>query len=304
MIKKNFHRLFYNLISSPKDRNYNLQLLKSNIDHLEFTKNGYVHLKNILSQDIINELLKVYEEIRKNSAYEETNYYVNSVSFKSKEIKKITWEKVKEITMPHLSNVLNIDKLRIPISVGYCINPPNSISGSRLHQDPNLVDEQNAYSIVLWVSLTDADSSNGCLKVIKGSHLWGNSLRSNFHVRWHFDEFVEDILDKNVIDIPTKAGDIICFDPALIHGSGKNKTNKERLAIQISAIPNNETLITVIEENRLFSKAKFYQIDENYFTEESVIQHPSAKYPVVKEQNMNYYYSKESIFKLLNHTNS
>jgi hypothetical protein len=65
----------------------------------------------------------------------------------------------------------------------------------------------------------------------------------------------------------------------------QNRTNEERLAIQISTIPKDQNLITVIEERKgIFDYAKSFNIDEDYFTEENVCNSPSDKYPVIKEE--------------------
>jgi len=205
-----------------------------------------------------------------------------------------------EVLTPSLNKFLETEKVRFPISVGYCINPANSTTGSRPHQDPNLVDETKGYSLVLWVSLCDTNVQNGCLHVLPGSHLWGNHIRSNFHVRWKFEEFLDDILWKNMSPVPTQSGDIICFDPALIHGSTPNKTNQERLGIQISLIPKQEELVSVIEEKGLLSPvAKYYNIDETYFTDEDVYRHPSEKFPVIKKEKINYYYTRNDILNMV-----
>lgn len=294
-------RIFYKRVSAKQNRNFNLQLLKSDEEHRQLLKNGFVHFKGIFTENEVNQLLGIYKHMNGDVSFEKTDYYVNSVSFKSRDLKKITRESVTEIVKPALHRFLKDERLRFPISVGYCINPALSTSGSRPHQDPNLVDENRSYSLVLWISLSNTTVENGCLHVLKGSHLWGNHLRSNFHVKWKFDNYVDDILWKNMTPVQTGIGDVICFDPALIHGSTPNRTNEERLAIQISTIPKDQNLITVIEERKgIFDYAKSFNIDEDYFTEENVCNSPSDKYPVIKEEKINYYYTKEDILELIN----
>lgn len=294
-------KIFLKRISEKQNRNYDFQILKLDAHHQQLKEKGYIHLQNILSNNEINQLLNIYNQINKSKKFEETDYFVNSVSFKSSELKSFTTNSVAEIIKPVLPKFLYPDKIRFPVSVGFCINPAQSSSGSRPHQDPNLVDETHSYSLVLWISLCDMSIENGCLHVLEGSHLWGNYIRSNFHVRWRFDDFVDELLWKNMKAIETKAGDIICFDAALIHGSTPNKTNKNRLAIQLSTIPKNQDLITVIEKRKgIFDYAQFHNIDESYFTVENVCNIPSNKFAILKEEKINYYYTKEDVIRLLN----
>ncbi|MCC6447863.1 MAG: phytanoyl-CoA dioxygenase family protein [Chitinophagaceae bacterium] len=290
----------YRKIKSPIYRNYELQLFKDKKTQEEFNEKGYVHLKDIIPFETIHKLRSTYQEIKNEENFECTNFYINSIAFKSTHLKEKIRNEVGKIIEPFISNFLLNDNIRYPISVGFCINPAKSILGSRLHQDPNLVDETKSYSIVLWIPLDNTDELNGCLRVVKNSHLWGNHLRSNYHLKWHFDKFVDDILNENSTAIPAKPCDIICFDPALIHGSGRNITDTERIAIQISLISKKDTLITVVEENKLFPKAIYYQIDEDYFTNETVKQHPTEKYPIIKYEKLNYYYTRKSILQLIN----
>lgn len=251
------------------------------------TRKGYVLVKNVLPSNIVDELLAQYQHITGFEDHQSTDYFINSVSFYSSEIRHFTYRSTYKILSEYLKNILNFSKLRIPISIGFCINPAYSKSGSRMHQDPSLIDETLGNSLVIWISLCDMDKNNGCLHVLPGSHLFGNSYRSNFHIKWLFEPYM-DIINENAIPIPTKAGDIIIFDPALIHGSTANTTDKDRLAIQISAIPKNLELINVIEKNSFWRKYfLFYNIDESYFTEEHVSQIPSTKYPILYRRRMN-----------------
>ncbi len=304
ILTKILQKLFFKKIHQLATRKFEEQLFQNSMIQNQFVQNGFVHLKNILSNEHIQQLKTIYTTIQLHPEFKSTNYFINSVSFESKKIKDFTWNEVSKVIQPELYSFLQVDKLRFPISIGFCINPANSVCGSRAHQDPNLVDENSAYSIVLWIPVTDSTIENGCLQVLQGSHLWGNHLRSNYHIDWKFDAFTDTIIQQNLKPIPAEPGDIICFDPALIHASTPNKTDKERIAIQISTTPKSQKLITVVQENGFpFPLAKYYNIDEKYFTEESVAQLPSEKYEIIKTEKINYYYTADSINKLIHASN-
>lgn len=298
MIGPTIRKLFFaNHLSIKKDFKYNFFINNSYQSIL--ASEGYVVINNIFPKNVICELTENYYKIKKLKDFKPTNYFINSVSFNSSEIRSQIYHAVNDMVKPYLANILKIQEIRFPISVGYCINPANSISGSRMHQDPSLVDETIGNSLVVWISLCDMDTKNGCFHAIPKSHLFGNTYRSNFNMKWAFESYI-DIIDHYKIPIPTKAGDVVIFDPALIHGSSINTSNSDRIAIQMSAIPLEMKLINAVEHKTIFGKyAILYEIDEDYFTQEHVSKIPSQKYPIIDKKKINYYYTKSSFLNLL-----
>lgn len=291
--------LFKRKIDTLISRSFNDKLFKDIKAGKELSHNGFVLFKKVLPEETVTSLNELYNAIKQLKDFEQTDYFVNSVSFKSKEIRQQTYDKVTQSVKKYIGNILNIDLLRFPISVGYCINPANSVSGSRPHQDPSLVDETSGNSLVIWISLGDTDVNNGCLHVIPKSHLFGNQFRSNFHMKWNFEPFI-DIISEHMVPVPTQAGDVIIFDPALIHGSTINKSNSDRLAIQMSTVPADRELINVVEQNTMLQDfAVLHKIDESYFTEEHVSKIPSQKFPILSKKKIDYYYTKGSFLDLL-----
>lgn len=77
------------------------------------------------------------------------------------------------------------------------------------------------------LALDDADSQNGCLRVIPGSHRKGlrphrpllGGTRETSHIL-----SVELTADDPVIELPLKRGDITVHDEMIIHGSGGNSS--------------------------------------------------------------------------------
>jgi ectoine hydroxylase-related dioxygenase (phytanoyl-CoA dioxygenase family) len=89
--------------------------------------------------------------------------------------------------------------------------------------------------VTCFVYLDDADLANGCLQVIPGSHL-GRPTHP-FKGEGHFEvdpSFVDTSL---AVPVPLAAGDMIVFDPYLLHFSDLNRGTTPRRAIIYTYYP-------------------------------------------------------------------
>jgi hypothetical protein len=112
--------------------------------------------------------------------------------------------------------------------------------------------------------------------MLPGSHLWGNIHRS-VCLPWAFEKQMA-YLWKFLQPVPTKAGDVLCFDVSTIHGSTQNQTDQNRLAMTVQTIPKNFPLISYFPTGK--NQAEIFHIDQDYFIRESQYKRPSSKYPV------------------------
>jgi ectoine hydroxylase-related dioxygenase (phytanoyl-CoA dioxygenase family) len=83
--------------------------------------------------------------------------------------------------------------------------------------------------ITCFIYLEDADESNGCLQVIPGSHKGKPMLPFKAGSRFEIDPaYVEQ---SKAIPVPLRAGEMILFDPYLLHYSDLNRSLVSRRAI-------------------------------------------------------------------------
>ena len=83
--------------------------------------------------------------------------------------------------------------------------------------------------ITCFVYLEDADLTNGCLQVIPASHLGKPLLPFNAGNRL---EVAPEYVDKSrIVPVLLKAGDMIVFDPYLLHFSDRNGSKVPRRTI-------------------------------------------------------------------------
>lgn len=108
------------------------------------------------------------------------------------------------------------------------------INRMEMHQDWNIVDERRGRSFNLWIPLVDVNEDNGAIKLIPESHLWEEQYRGpNFQYPW--TEVREELWDM-AETLTMKAGQILVYDHALLHGSFGNQTDKERPVIVAGAM--------------------------------------------------------------------
>jgi len=272
-------------------RSFEPSLFISKEDQELFNKQGFVHLKNVLTQSEIQSLISLYHTSKDMNGFQNTDYYINSIGFEDKNIRTFLKENTERILQPILPRFVNTDHADFPLSGGFCINPPHAIRGCSPHQDPTCVDEIQSYSMTIWITLNDMTTENGCMHIIPGSHLWGNLYRS-VCVPWAFEKNTA-LLWKFLLPIPTKAGDVICFDVSTIHASTPNNTDNTRLAMTVQTIPKNLDLISYYPVNK--DKVAVYSIDRDYFIQESQYKKPSGKYKVTHNVTLNNFFTEKNI---------
>ncbi len=280
-------------------RNFSHKYFDDSLINSELQKEGVVKLKSIMSLETIRQFLNEYKILEPIINASIPNHYTNSFSIHDVNIKK----KIHDLTVKYftheLDKILIKNSYEIPIGGGICINPPFAKRGSNIHQDPSCVDEKKTYSLTVWIPLSDVDQSNGCMKFIRGSHLWGNSIRS-IHTDWRFERWKSKLEEKLEV-MTANVGDVIVFDSSIIHASEPNKTEETRLAINFTCIPANNSLIYYTP---LFSILKpfLYKkllLDSSFFFKESIFNTPSNSHKVLSIDLFTTLYSDRKMAKFL-----
>jgi hypothetical protein len=102
-----------------------------------------------------------------------------------------------------------------------------SASEIPLHQDDGYGLLDPPHDVTVWVALTDATSDNGCLVLAPGSHHGG---LIDHHVSARNPAFREAEADATV-ELELEAGHAVAFSGLLLHGSGDNTTDHERVGL-------------------------------------------------------------------------
>lgn len=83
--------------------------------------------------------------------------------------------------------------------------------------------------VTCFIYLDQADATNGCLQVIPGSHIGKPILPFRSGSRFEVDPAYVDT--RQAVPVPLRAGEMIFFDPYLLHFSDLNRSSTPRRAI-------------------------------------------------------------------------
>ncbi len=107
------------------------------------------------------------------------------------------------------------------------------------HQDSNWWPMRPLVTCTMWLAIDDANTSNGCLRYVPGSHDWD--------VLPHLDEKAQGLLGSNIgqdlidetmaRDVVLKAGHFSLHQANLVHGSNENHSTARRAGLVIRYMP-------------------------------------------------------------------
>jgi phytanoyl-CoA hydroxylase len=103
------------------------------------------------------------------------------------------------------------------------VKPPENGAAFPMHQDYPYFPHVDHTMLAASVHLDDADTENGCLYVIPGSHKQGPLS----HVGKHYLNHKEYPISMGTA-CPAKAGDVLFFNYLTIHGSESNRSERTR----------------------------------------------------------------------------
>lgn len=130
---------------------------------------------------------------------------------------------------------------------GFVISKPPHSPPLYWHQDGVLWDHPISYTdtpqqYFLMYYLIDTNRSNGCLRVIPGSHLKRYPLHDLLRRQAHADDEVRSATDlshpalqyaEREVDVAVKAGDVIIGDSRLLHSAHANRSDQRRTVLTI-----------------------------------------------------------------------
>ena len=129
--------------------------------------------------------------------------------------------------------LLEIDAADVESWSHLIFKAPLSEAETPWHQDEAYWDVHLTYqAIATWIPLDDANTENGCLWYVPGSHK-GSVLVHRHHggdPSVHVLEIDEETDTQAAVPVPLRAGGIVLHHPRCLHYSGHNTTNAMRRA--------------------------------------------------------------------------
>ena len=118
----------------------------------------------------------------------------------------------------------------------WVVKPPRTGRPAAWHQDGGTWPLEPLDAVTLWVALDDADAGNGTLRVVPGSHRGGLLPHDRDDARLQTELFnvslpAAQVDEAAAVDVVLRAGDVSAHHPALIHGSGPNRSPRPRRAL-------------------------------------------------------------------------
>ena len=92
--------------------------------------------------------------------------------------------------------------------------------------------------VTAWIALDDVDLDNGCMRMVPGSHRWGDDAQPFLHSLKRFEEMEERVTEwrghpVNVLPCPVARGEVHFHHSLTWHGSNANRSGRPRRAIAI-----------------------------------------------------------------------
>jgi ectoine hydroxylase-related dioxygenase (phytanoyl-CoA dioxygenase family) len=108
------------------------------------------------------------------------------------------------------------------------------------HQDAAYYGLDPQQEVTCWVGLTDADTENGCMRVMPGSHLGADAVHDETYDPQNMlgrGQTIRDIDDSKAVYMPVKAGQFSMHHERTIHGSMPNPSARRRVGISFFYMP-------------------------------------------------------------------
>ncbi len=103
---------------------------------------------------------------------------------------------------------------------------PPGARGQAMHQDNYYLRAKPGTCMAAWMALDDTDEANGCMMLVPGSHKWPILCTAKADVTKSFTDVTVPLPEGTpIVPARMKAGDVLFFHGATVHGSHPNGTS-------------------------------------------------------------------------------
>jgi len=202
----------------------------------KFENDGYLHLESIIDKKNLNIILKKSLKFQKDRKIGNTKYL--QIHKVVPEVNLIYKNKYLQFLLKYILDYKNIYGLQSE----FFFNPPGT-KGYGQHQDDFFLKTGRDNSFNLWIPLVNTNRLNGTLNFAKKSHKLKINKKANI---FNLDGVgkKDKSLDKfNNTNCNCKFGDAIVISNHIFHGSGANKSKKNRYVLALGFINNTERYV-------------------------------------------------------------
>ncbi|MEM7031395.1 MAG: phytanoyl-CoA dioxygenase family protein [Chloroflexota bacterium] len=114
---------------------------------------------------------------------------------------------------------------------------PHGGTSTGWHQDNHYFGTASSHVVSCGIYLEETDETNGCLRLIPGSHLSGELVDHNFgqgtfaHGNW------AQVDESQALSVECPGGTVVLFSANLLHGATTNKSDRSRYSTAWHYIP-------------------------------------------------------------------
>lgn len=216
-----------------------------------FRQNGYLHYGNVLTEEETAELRDALNRVLEGKSQSEPEAARNISGGDDVVIQVVNIWEAEPAFRRHLFNpklveivaaLMGTDTVRVwhdQIQV----KPPLRGGPTVWHQDhPYWPVIAPADLVSAWVALEDATVENGCMSMVRRSHLWGPYKSGTIgnkddHSPDYDPEFIPEGEVVEVVPCPVKAGSVMFHHCLTWHGAPPNRSEHNRPAIAVHYMP-------------------------------------------------------------------
>lgn len=237
-------------------------IFKNELEQTIFEKDGYVIVRKLIPPGVVKELKALYIKYEKEH-YIDHHGMSNSSHINNAEALFDMYQQMKLLVTKYANEHLINYKFFVG---GFLVKKSGEDSFFDLHQDRTLVEEPQYCSLNFWVSLDDINANNGRLFVLKGTPRLQPYIRTapEYSMKWNQIKKTAPLF---YTYIDTEAGDVVLFNHATFHGSEKNRSGHNRMALAMGVYSVDTPLsIYYKDSNTPPDKAELYLVDTQILT--------------------------------------
>ncbi len=246
--------------TAGSDRRNGSTYVVTNDDRAAFARQGYLHLKGVLSQEEVDEIEKVYNAFLRREIKVEGkdfndmttgehgtdpgDYAILNVMVPRRYYPQ--WQgNIFEQRATSIAEQLCGEGMTIDFDQLLAKSPNKPEAVFNWHQDQAYwIDSDDRRTATCWLAVEDSTIENGCMQFLTGSHLEPVRPHRPLHEdRSKSHTLLTDLRPGEVMThVPIKRGDITVHNEGVLHGSGGNNTSDTYRRAYIVALRSDEAV--------------------------------------------------------------
>jgi hypothetical protein len=222
------------------------------LDREQLLEQGFVRVNQVLDAGLLDDLRRVTDGLLAQQSREDTEKYRYQGSNISVAYQDPVFARL--FALPAALDALRALGFESPKWwSAFLLSKPPHAPPLYWHQDWWAWDDPISASrvpaqVFLMVYLTDTNPSNGCLRVIPGSHYRRNPLHDLLppaHTRETYEANPHSVIFSarpDEVDVPVRAGDLLIGDARILHATHANQTDQHRSLLTLWYFPDYDLL--------------------------------------------------------------